>query len=319
MVLHHAGQGSRAFVAPLPPLVDTLATQGYLGVDFFFVLSGFLIWTVGAGRPAGAFVRARLIRVFVPYLPVALALALAYTLLPGLSASGRDWGWGASLTLLPFPAPPALSVAWSLQHELVFYLWFALLLRLGALGPGLAAWGLAIVGLAAWGGAGRSLGIVLGPLNLEFLMGVVAARGVDSRVPSWACLAVAALGFGGFLASGALEPLSPLAGLGFAGLIVPLVRAERAGALRVPRALVALGDASFALYLLHNPVISLTSRLCAGSQNWVLALAVAVIAALAAGLAYHRLIERPILKQVRRIFMRDASIRTDPATLRHLR
>ena len=50
-------------------------------------------------------------------------------------------------------------------------------------------------------------------------------------------------------------------GLAMGFVVVAMVRAERAGHIRVPAALTFLGAASYSIYLLHNPVAALSARL----------------------------------------------------------
>lgn len=96
-------------------------------MDFFFVLSGFIIMHAHlheGGRPGaiGGYVFKRLTRIFPAYWPVGLALLGLYAALPALSASGgREFSVLSSVLLLPADRPPALSVAWTLVHELMFY------------------------------------------------------------------------------------------------------------------------------------------------------------------------------------------------------
>lgn len=114
VLLHHAKQSVDHFVADMG--AQPWFEHGYLGVDFFFVLSGFIIAFAShrlALRGGGLrdYASARLIRIYVPYLPIGIAMYLLYLLLPGLSEGGRTPSLLTSLTLLPDNHPPALSVA----------------------------------------------------------------------------------------------------------------------------------------------------------------------------------------------------------------
>lgn len=126
VVAHHAQAAVQAFAGPFAGA--SVFHLGYLGVDFFFVLSGFIIFhaTVGKGRTAAHYAKGRFQRVYLPYLPVGIGIALLYTILPQLSAASRDWAWLPTLTLAPVNQSTALSVAWTLKHETLFYTIFGL-------------------------------------------------------------------------------------------------------------------------------------------------------------------------------------------------
>jgi peptidoglycan/LPS O-acetylase OafA/YrhL len=128
VLLHHAKQSVDYFAADMGP--QPWFEHGYLGVDFFFVLSGFIIAfashrLVLRGGGLREYASARLIRIYVPYLPVGIAMYVLYLLLPGISEGSRTPSLLTSLTLLPDNRPPALSVAWTLVHEMIFYCLYA--------------------------------------------------------------------------------------------------------------------------------------------------------------------------------------------------
>jgi peptidoglycan/LPS O-acetylase OafA/YrhL len=75
--------------------------------------------------------------------------------------------------------------------------------------------------------------------------------------------------------------------------VVAMVRAERAGQIRVPAALTFLGAASYSIYLVHNPVGALAARLF---DNWLVTFAFASCAGTAVGIAYHLAFEKPLLR-----------------------
>ncbi|MBI1384684.1 MAG: acyltransferase family protein [Rhizobiales bacterium] len=311
VVVFHAALGTAAFVAPLPATLDAVARLGELGVDFFFVLSGFVITHASRMRqrtvPEGIrFLEGRLIRIFAPYLPIGLAMVAIYTLAPGLSGAPRDWGWLSSLFLLPTASPPALSVAWTLQHELIFYVLFAFLFFSGRLVAGCLVWAGLIV--ASWyAGAAEAIParFFLGAINLEFLFGVAAALWVANgarRLPPalYVLIGAAILTLWWWLGAG-LE-VRVVFGLAVAFIMVGATSAELAGRLGAPSVLILLGNASYAIYLLHNPIVSVTSRLCAKVpilDGWLVAMTVAIAVSVAAGLVYHLAIEKPLMALLR--------------------
>ena len=118
VLLHHAGHAADKYGGPMP-LIE-LTGMGRAGVDLFFVLSGFIILhaTVGRGLTWKAFAHARFRRIYLPYWPAGLVMAVIIfgsastdsTILRNLIAS---------VTLLPV-GEPMLNVAWTLQHEVMF-------------------------------------------------------------------------------------------------------------------------------------------------------------------------------------------------------
>lgn len=172
----------------------------------------------------------RLTRIFLPYLPIGVALGVAYGLYPQL-AGAHQWNWFSTLTLLPSVAQPALAVAWTLQHEMVFYGLTLLLLLTKHVRLGCSVWLLAIVG-AQWFGVGHIPGLSL--IDVEFIMGMAVAwcflngRGGPSAILLGAglgCCVVALM---------IPDPNARLLfGAGIALLLLPALRAEASGRLRV--------------------------------------------------------------------------------------
>jgi peptidoglycan/LPS O-acetylase OafA/YrhL len=310
VVLHHAAASANAFAGQGPQVLNSIFELGYLGVDFFFVLSGFIIYysTYGRASDPRRFATGRLTRIFLPYLPIGIALAVAYTVLPELSASDREWGWWATVTLAPSWQPPALSVAWTLQHELVFYILFAVFLVLNRIGTGMILWALticitALIGIDVQGPAQLFLSLI----NLEFGIGVLAAHILISgtRIPYLPFLAVTPIA--AFFVLGADREYSVLFGAGLTGFILWMAQAEIAERFTVPRAFVFLGAASYSIYLIHNPLLSITSRIVSG---WTLTLIFGVVISLLAGCAYYLIWDKRTQQFFRRQPSPNRSVRT---------
>ena len=278
---------------PLSPILK----NGYLGVDFFFVLSGFIIYhsTVGRGRTAREYAWARFKRVYLPYLPIGIGMALLYTAMPNVSAASREWSWLPSLTLLPVNTQPALSVAWTLKHEILFYTVFGLLYFSRTLWPGLVIWAILIVVNTVIGIKNVPLALV----NIEFLMGIVAAVLYRTRRAHWLMLVVSAAALWLWWMLGEKPGYSLLVGLAVACAIPVVALLETDGKLTVPRWLIFLGAASYAIYLIHGPIISIVIRL-ASALPWFVSLPLCFAISTAGGVGYYWFVELRFLGTVRR-------------------
>lgn len=286
VVFHHAG-GNAAELGGNFVGKEILA-RGYLGVDFFFVLSGFIIFhtTIGRGRSFRDYVIARVRRVYLPYLPVGIAIALLYTVMPQLTGAARPWSWLPTLTLLPVEADTALNVAWTLKYEILFYAVFGLSYFGGFMVLGLALWAALILFVP-------SLAIPFAPINLEFLFGILAAVAYRKGIASPLLLLPAAACAWLWVALGAERPSSILVGLAIALVLPVLISAEMRGRLRIPGWLTKLGDASYSLYLVHLIPIAIVSRLVTG---WPAILTLGIVSSFVAGLTYHYVVELRLLR-----------------------
>ncbi|HKP77701.1 MAG TPA: acyltransferase [Phenylobacterium sp.] len=282
------------------------AVIGRAGVDVFFVLSGVIITLTARGLTPGEFAWKRVRRIA----PLYLLLSAPWIVLWMAAGPVDARELTASVTLWPAfdrMAAPLLPVGWTLCFEALFYAAVTLILwRRWLVAPLLALWATAaIVGVVP---VFQFLG---NPIILEFLAGVALAFAPRWRPLVWALPAgVAAILVGAALqwppTGSALaflrgdEAWVRLATLGVpAALIV-------AGALQLrarPGVMAYLGDASYALYLVHPLVLlaipvalKLTGARVPPDVLIVTGMALSVVAAW----RIHEAVEKPILAHLSR-------------------
>lgn len=299
---------------------------GYAGVEFFFVLSGFIMVLVHRrdfGQPSKAlvFMRKRVVRIYPIYWLVMAFLLAIYFVSPGRGPDhARDpLAILQSLLLIPSEDGPIMQVAWTLQHEMLFYIIFSgiiLNLRIGRIVFG--AWMLACVLALPWShDMSFPLSFLLKPHNLLFLFGIVAAYAYTHLSRSSALLAFwtgCALFLGIGLSETVLgvmgpESLQPL-GYGLGALLIVIGLAQ--GGLPAPRWLTFIGDASYAIYLVHLPVMNIAAvGLLAAGLHLVLPplamLALITVIVTVAGALVHIFAEKPLMKYFKNRSPRQAA------------
>ncbi|MES2036146.1 MAG: acyltransferase [Pseudomonadota bacterium] len=287
---------------------------GAAGVDVFFVISGFVMWTVTAGRatrPAD-FVKRRLTRVAPLYWLVTLVLVAGALVAPQRFPEVQPTVRHVLLSLLfvqhynPVGLPfPVLPPGWTLNYEAVFYLVFAACLwlperrRLAALTVALTA--LALAGFA-WPPAYVML---LNPMFLEFLAGVWLAWIVQQKLLPDRSFGWLLLG-GGIALFVAIElsHIDPdlwrpmVWGVPALMVVAGAVTVEADGGWSPIAGLRVLGDASYSLYLTHTLSIGALA-MTMGAWNAPLFIPAALAIAVATGLATYVWVEKPMLKAFR--------------------
>jgi exopolysaccharide production protein ExoZ len=243
------------------------------GVDLFFVISGFVMVHASRdlfGSPASfvPFLRRRLARIVPIYwLATALFLALSFG---GLSSTLRAFPVTgeivASFLFVPFVRPdgyvqPVYSLGWTLNYEMFFYVLFALALpwpREKAV-PALVAILMLLVAAGYLVPPSQAAAYFwTRPIILEFGLGMIigqmALSGVRPSRPVAVALVLAALALFGLVsyAPGIVPDRTLIHGLPSALLVMAALGFDGDRLTNVPaRVLRELGDASYALYLLH--------------------------------------------------------------------
>jgi exopolysaccharide production protein ExoZ len=302
---------------------------GMAGVDLFFVLSGFIMVAV-AGRGIGPlqFLWRRAARIYPTYWLVSLVVFAVATVEPAMvnsSIVGPISIW-RSFLLVPAPTLPLLAVGWTLIHEVYFYLVFAVFIALRVpILAGLVAWGLLLLGVSAVApnliAISPALQLVTSPLTAEFMMGAAVGLVWRERNMPGAIIAgvtgIAALALSiiylppipALITSQHFDALRVVI-FGFPSALVLYALAaieHRPVSLRVPKLPVALGDWSYATYLVHVLVISAVGRVLAllypagGIGASLVLVMLGLAAANIAGAAVHVLFERPTLIWLHRL------------------
>ncbi len=309
--------------------------NGAAGVDIFFVISGFVMALssrslVGRARPATEFMKRRLERVVPLYwmlttLKVGLVLAV-----PGIALRGLGGAWHvvASYLFVPSRGPaggvlPVVSVGWTLNFEMLFYVLFARRLLCGSDLCG--CWGRCWCcwrrcrGLGGWQAA--AVLSLCHPIVLEFLFGMLLYE-LWVRVPrmprmvSFAGLLVGAAGIAG-ISWGWMSLLRPLVwGVPAALIVGAAIFLEPDFGRGVPRWLLEVGDSSYAIYLTQSFVLPGVAALLgrmpfAGVRAMAPVMVISIVSSVAVGVVVHRVIELPII----RYFLRRRRMGALPAAV----
>ncbi|WP_052389339.1 acyltransferase family protein [Belnapia moabensis] len=317
VILYHLDLPLRVSLG-LPALAPVLQ-HGYLGVDGFFLLSGFALWLGYGARPpwgrAGIadFLRRRFAKIWPLHALAMLALALLVGLAMAAGLTIREpERFGLRDFLLQFFLVNAWETtsrhtwnypSWALSVEWAGYLAFPLILagliRLPRLAvPALPLLGFA--GIAALDAQDPNIGLNytlhLGLLRfaLEFATGLAIGRltteGLLPRAALWPVLLA--------LPAGLVLEWDALTVLGLAALI-PLLRrpVPPAAAPARPDLLLRLGEASFGVYLcwvfIEAGLVLVLRRIDPGLEGRIGLMAAGFLASLLAGWLAWRFIEVP--------------------------
>ncbi|MFB4311713.1 acyltransferase family protein [Actinomadura sp. GTD37] len=285
------------------PGVAAVTRFGYLGVDLFFVISGFVILMSAWGRGPGEFGVSRLVRLMPAYWVSVLLGGVVYAVfrqghgVPGLVLPNLTMLQGG-LGLKNVDA-----VYWTLWVELHFYVLVAVLAGIGI------TYRSCLVFMAVWLLAGvfadeaddGLLQVMLIPTWSCYFIAGMALYMIHRFGPTlllWGYVAVCylmALHWGAWRAEHVFRGADEIAvGAVVTGIfaVMILVATGRLRALRWSR-LSVLGALTYPLYLVHAQLaLPLLDALYPDLGRWT-ALGVVLAASLLSAYAVHRLVERP--------------------------
>ena len=319
---------SRKLPGHVPHRVDHAFAVGASGVHIFFVISGFvMVYTSWRSRlTPGGFLKRRLIRIYPIYWLVGTLYLVAHLLLEQPYDLSFKEIVGAAL-LLPGYSPLVIGPGWTLSYEMYFYLCFTAALFAGVRAGLLfltAFYGLAVL-VGAWLHPTTPLGyLATNSLLTEFLAGgwlaIAFLRGwVVSRTVGKGLIATAACLF----ASGFWLPYEAIPSVVSWGipafmLVSGSLAFEEDLKKGIARRVAKLGDSSYLLYLSLVLVLDLLIATPIGALNvsestaiW-LSFPLSAACVVIAGVGYE-LVERPILRGLKRLFLAGRGRSAEPA------
>jgi len=279
--------------------IGGLSQIGYLGVNMFFVISGFVIplslWRAGFRyRDTGNFFLARFLRLYPAYAAAAILAVVLWHVsaaVPGFAGRQPELPWdvlwtNATLTCDLLGRPWILPLFWTLAIEAQYYVLIALSLPLLV---NRSRW-LVFGALAFWICAPLAAGE--GPTVFSwtalFTLGICVFLHREKLIPAAAAMVV--FGLAAAVETMVHGPASASFGCGTAAFIAfcPALKA---------RGLVAIGLVSYSLYLIHTltggRVINLATRLPHDEPVRLLVLLVAVLVSIAAAAVMYFVVEKP--------------------------
>lgn len=240
---------------------------GNRGVDFFFVLSGFIILfahfkDIDKPKAWSNYVYRRFVRLYPIYWIYTIGLVVMLLFVSGSDAKMPEnlGDWLTSLTLIRFTdgAPP-LPPAWTLFHELAFYAVFSILILSRRIGL-IALSVFVLIAILNYQfpaeNARNAFNVYTAAYNLYFVLGMGAfwlyKKGGNGY---WELIA----GLCVFVFATATNPLpyhlSPIVlASSFALILAGATKIEVSGKFHIPYFLVIAGDASYTIYLAHSNI-----------------------------------------------------------------
>lgn len=306
--------------------------KGAMGVDLFFMISGFIIATAYlAPRTLAPTVSRKEFfwRRFVRIVPLMWLAIVSYALLRLVGRSADDPEWGSYFRALILSPVGELkpNVIWTLRHEAIFYILFALTF----LGEGrqrivMLLWAAAPLFYALSGaepgpkgGWIELLWALSHPANvlfgLGFLVGMVRLkwelwRPIQVRGFLWVLLAIFLLCMWvGWSLDLTVDrfPKSLISAIVLAPLLLLAIWGE-GGRSRLG---LLLAEASYAIYLFHLHCVSGAFGFLARLKGVIpaeVAVLVVVLLTVGACLVVHLVIERPMISWLRRVRLRSGSV-----------
>lgn len=111
-----------------------VAYWGEMGVDIFFLISGFVILMSTTGRSKKAFIKSRMKRIYPPLVICSIFTLICDSIMPDMKIKDLIMAWISSITFAgAFGGNVLSSIYWTLMVEIKFYILVTLFLNTEAL------------------------------------------------------------------------------------------------------------------------------------------------------------------------------------------
>jgi peptidoglycan/LPS O-acetylase OafA/YrhL len=310
---------------------------GYGGVDLFFVTSGFIMFFTTFNRPISPldFITNRIVRIIPPYWLLTLAVFGLSLWVPSLlnSPDADRVDLLKSLFFVPFSKPngftePILFIGWTLNYEMFFYALFSLCLFARPYALAMTILLLLLASLTLIGQITHATGLIIGfytaPIVLEFGLGLLVGaaclylpdRSSMSLRVVVAVLGLMALGLIVLTPFTNLQPWAFICGPAAFVVLLAAITLEQWRWRIVSKPLLAVGNASYSIYLTHPFITQMFQKLGVRLHTTGLAsialIVGALITACVVGYAFHVGVEKPLTAKLRRL-MHARRLRPDKA------
>lgn len=307
---------------------------GKSGVDFFFVLSGFIIYIIhekdfGKKEKISQYIIKRFIRIFPLYW-----IVLSYKIITTNENVGT---YIASILLLPIVSPPLVSVSWTLSYEILFYIIFGILILNNNKTIQSIIYIYLTIILVYWiynsiyeVNYSPKLKFLYSYYYIEFFFGICAGYIYRKNIFTKGRYFMTIFGMALFIVFSylsvksvnyiaATENLDNITrseslksyyennsyiffGIPSFFIISGISLIDKINKLKLNKYLLIIGDSSFSIYLIHSSLINIITKLINSNKlNIEYSIIPTILFCIITGIVFHKLVEAPLLNKINKI------------------